>query len=176
MQGSCFNPRPALARGATKSRANPTPLARVSIRAPRSRAGRRLGDVGRGGRLRFQSAPRARARGDCGPANRQRRKSLLPRLREHSHSSRVRSVSIVKEQRKGSDFIAVTAKRENPAFEPALGVRATLRLIADFKFRMRKIIESTVRSNRRVSRRRGVRSESRPFHRGSKNGASLLPS
>ena len=105
------------------------------------------------------SAPRrAHARGDCGPANRQRRKSLLPRLREHSHSSRVRSVSIVKEQRKGSDFIAVSAEREIPGFEPALGVRATVRLIADFTFKMRKVTESMVRSNRPVWRHRGVRS------------------
>src|SRR5438552_1208530 len=122
----------------------------------------------------FQSAPRARARGDCGAANRQRRKSLLPHLREHGDSSRVRSVSIVKEQRKGSDFIAVTAKRENPAFEPALGVRATLRLIADFKFKMRKVIESTVRSNRPAWRHHNVRSVSPSFHRGNRIGASLL--
>src|SRR5260370_18879500 len=108
----------------------------------------------------FQSAPRARARGDCGPANRQRRKSLLPHLREHGDSSRVRSGSIVKEQRKGSDFIAVSAKRENPAFEPALGVRATLRLIADFKFRMTKVTESAVRLNPRVWWLHDVRSES----------------
>ena len=48
--------------------------------------------------LVFQSAPRAHARGDYGPANRQRRNSLLPHLREHNDPCGMRSDSIVKEQ------------------------------------------------------------------------------
>src|SRR2546427_85003 len=83
-----FNPRPALARGATKTRRVCNLLFRVSIRAPRSRAGRLGRGLGlaaaevvsiraprsRAGRhhalalrnleKQFQSAPRARARGD----------------------------------------------------------------------------------------------------------------
>ncbi len=60
----CFNPRPALARGATNPR-RPLPGPRcVSIRAPRLRAGRlRRVHAGVGASL-FQSAPRACARGD----------------------------------------------------------------------------------------------------------------
>src|SRR6266545_2285919 len=195
-----FNPRPALTRGATRCivsemrnalfQSAPRAHARGDLlqtsaalransfqSAPRAHA---RGDSWNFSTTEFaflfQSAPRAHARGDCGPANRQRRKPLLPHLREHSDSSRVRSDSIVKERCKSSDFIAVSAEREIPAFESALGVRATLRLIADFKSKMRKVTESAVRSNRSVWRRRGVRSVSRPFHRGNRSGASLRPS
>ncbi len=173
---NCFNPRPALTRGATLDQGVHSTVGVVSIRAPRSRAGRLDPGAIRTTQFSFQSAPRAHARGDCGPANRQRRKPLLPHLREHSDSSRVRSDSIVKEQRKGSDFIAVSAEREIPAFESALGVRATLRLIADFKFKMTKVTESAVRLNRPVWRHHDVRSVSRPSRRGNRSEASLLPS
>jgi len=67
-----FNPRPALARGATRAE-----LARcagdvgVSIRAPRSRAGRRRTTRKTLAVSGFQSAPRARARGDS-PRERKR--------------------------------------------------------------------------------------------------------
>ncbi len=90
---SGFNPRPAHARGATHRFGRQSDRARVSIRAPRTRAGRRqttstktaLRPVSiraprtRAGRQHslelslclneFQSAPRARARGDAFAAN-----------------------------------------------------------------------------------------------------------
>ncbi len=65
---SGFNPRPALARGAT-SRPTAMPASHcVSIRAPRLRAGRPLSAPMSPPSLRFQSAPRACARGDARPA------------------------------------------------------------------------------------------------------------
>ena len=60
----CFNPRPALARGATDAQAGDPGAELVSIRAPRSRAGRPLADEAHRLACLFQSAPRARARGD----------------------------------------------------------------------------------------------------------------
>ena len=86
----------------------------------------------------FQSAPRVRTRGDCGPANRQSRKPLLLDFREHREFSRVRSDSVVKELCKGSSFNALVEERGIPAFESALEVRGSM------------IIKLTARSNRPV--------------------------
>ncbi len=67
--GQCFNPRPALASGATPD-ANPGQGPRlVSIRAPLSRAGRPVPVSSSNASRWFQSAPRSRERGDgrsCG--------------------------------------------------------------------------------------------------------------
>ena len=60
----CFNPRPALARGATVLGGHHDRTTRVSIRAPRSRAGRPVITSVPATATLFQSAPRARARGD----------------------------------------------------------------------------------------------------------------
>ncbi len=60
----CFNPRPAHARGATRAVGAPGRQGRVSIRAPRTRAGRPGYTVTQIDDILFQSAPRARARGD----------------------------------------------------------------------------------------------------------------
>ena len=61
----CFNPRPAHARGATSQQLIRYDASSVSIRAPRTRAGRPVSKHHPGsGAKRFQSAPRARARGD----------------------------------------------------------------------------------------------------------------
>ena len=54
----------------------------VSIRAPRARAGRPLTSGSFAYPAVFQSAPRARARGDGDPAKRQSHKTLLLRFRE----------------------------------------------------------------------------------------------
>ncbi len=59
-----FNPRPALTRGATQFAGGHSRDIRVSIRAPRSRAGRRHRAFTPVRFSRFQSAPRAHARGD----------------------------------------------------------------------------------------------------------------
>jgi len=60
-----FNPRPAFARGATGSSLQASRWGIVSIRAPRSHAGRlRHPDYGGLLHMQFQSAPRVRTRGD----------------------------------------------------------------------------------------------------------------
>ena len=59
-----FNPRPARARGATKGTIRRRPRRGVSIRAPRARAGRLAALLQVSRVTLFQSAPRARARGD----------------------------------------------------------------------------------------------------------------
>ena len=63
---SGFNPRPARGRGATTGGGGKTGSGRVSIRAPRAGAGRPGRVWFRARRCPFQSAPRARARGDLG--------------------------------------------------------------------------------------------------------------
>ena len=62
-----FNPRPARGRGATRQTSTCPPGTPVSIRAPRAGAGRPRLNVLLAALLRFQSAPRARARGDFAP-------------------------------------------------------------------------------------------------------------
>src|SRR5205814_2219567 len=104
-----FNPRPAFARGATSAS-----FTNVFQNAA------------------FQSAPRVRTRGDCGPANRHRRKPLITRFRERGEFSCVGNNSIGKELWKAPGLIGISIEREIPAPESALGVRATLRLIANF--------------------------------------------
>jgi single-stranded DNA-specific DHH superfamily exonuclease len=132
--------------GRHRGQRNGADLQRVSIRAPRSRTGR-LDSTWKGiVSIKFQSAPRARARGDCGPANRQRRKLLLHHPREDGDISRVQTDSIVKEQRKRSDFIAVLTNRETPGFESALGVRAPRRVIADSQNDRSQRISGSVKS------------------------------
>ena len=61
---SSFNPRPALASGATFEFPIKDEHARVSIRAPLSRAGRLRRVVSAAPLMLFQSAPRSRERGD----------------------------------------------------------------------------------------------------------------
>ncbi len=60
-----FNPRPAIARGATRIRLPRVLVFLVSIRAPRLLAGRPLNDQRHNQMKTFQSAPRDCSRGDC---------------------------------------------------------------------------------------------------------------
>src|SRR5213080_3750562 len=60
-----FNPRPAFARGATYGDGDGSGYGDVSIRAPRSHAGRLAAGLAAGRDHEFQSAPRVRTRGDA---------------------------------------------------------------------------------------------------------------
>ena len=95
----------------------------VSIRAPRTRAGRpgmvwiyTTLDV-------FQSAPRARARGDCGPPSRLSRKHFLAPFRQPANPSRTLTFRYVKERWKMPAIIVVASCREIPVAGPSLVVR-----------------------------------------------------
>src|SRR5437899_176745 len=107
----CFNPRPAFARGATACVDGSAFTARCFNPRPAFARGATALVDARDTMDKFQSAPRVRTRGDCGPANRQSRKPLLLDFREHREFSRVRSDSVVKELCKGSSFNALVEER-----------------------------------------------------------------
>ena len=98
--------------------------AAVSIRAPPARAGR-LCPEGKLTlqRFEFQSAPRPRGRGDCGPVLRLSHKGFIALFRQPANPSRPRGYSVVKERLQVSMPQAVVPRREIPVAGPALGVR-----------------------------------------------------
>ncbi len=208
---SGFNPRPAHARGATSDlmrakrcscvsiRAPRTRAGRlwpgsllavmvgVSIRAPRTRAGRPLYATSGGGwymvsirapRTRagrlgasatsakycvFQSAPRARARGDCGPSKPPDRSRLLPRFREVRQFSPRAKLEFSKNKQNLPKKPGDRSRREKPAFWLKQQLRAS------------RVIGSTVRLDLPVWPPHGAPSSARLCHPGNRTAANPHP-
>jgi hypothetical protein len=81
----------------------------------------------------FQSAPRSRERGDCGPSNRLNRKAFLPAFREAGHPLMFLSHFVVKERSKFINWPKESRPRELTGSRPALRVRATRLTVLDFR-------------------------------------------
>src|ERR1035437_6577760 len=77
----------------------------------------------------FQSAPRPRGRGDCGPALRLSHRGLLPHFRQPANPSRPKGFSVVKEQLQVSMSEAVPQRREIPVAGPSLRVRGIVLIL-----------------------------------------------
>ena len=101
-----FNPRPALASGATL------------------RLKRQVESL-----EEFQSAPRSRERGDSGPVSRLSRRHLVARFRQRTNPSRVKGFSVVKERLKISPPDTLGPQRESPVARPSVRVRGAVFII-----------------------------------------------